>query len=120
MSNYFKVLNTNIKTPTIDSKGYSLDIYSPDNFMIKKGAIAAVNSGISLTIPEGHVALVVPTTKLSIQSGIHILASFIPCTYVDEILLNFTQHSSEVIHIEKDQHLVQIIFVKAFNFHATY
>ncbi len=104
------LLNKEVKQPTVDARSYSIDLYSPDNYVVKRDAIVTVNSGISLNIPEGFMALLLPPAKLALNSGFHVLASSIPCTYTNEILISLSQHSVDSLVIEKNQHIVQIVF----------
>lgn len=111
LKNIINIINTSVKVPDVDSRGYSIDLYSPSDFLIKRDSIVSINSGISLNIPEGYMALLLPTAKLSLNSGFHVLASFIPCTYTNEILISLSQHSLDSMVIEKNQHIAQLVLI---------
>lgn len=120
MNLLFNILNTTIKVPTFDSLGYSLDLYSPDNYLIKKDCIVNIPSGISLNIPEGYVGMLLPSGKLALNYNVTCPAGFIPYGYTKEITLSLHQPSIDVLHIDRNQHLAQIIFIPALNIKKIY
>ncbi len=116
----FNIINTTITKPTIDALGYSLDLYSPDNYLIKKDAIVNIPSGISLNIPEGYIAMLLPSGKLAFNYSCSCPATFIPSGYKKEITISLIQPSMEELYIDKHQKIAQVIFLPALNLNRNY
>lgn len=116
----FNILNNAIKKPALDALGYSLDLFSPDNYLIKKNAIVNIPSGISLNIPEGYVAMLIPSGNLAFNYSCSCPATFIPSGYKNEITISLVQPSMEELHLDKNQKIAQIIFLPALNLTRNY
>lgn len=103
-----------VKHPTVDSKKYSIDIYCPQTIMFKKDTFITIDSGVTLNIPEGYIGLILPVKYLAEQSGLRPLSVFIPPGYHSSFTISLTQNNVDnITWCEKDDHLLQIVIVKA-------
>jgi dUTPase len=110
---YVRNIRSGVKYPTVDSRGYSIDLYSPSDYRIKKDAIINIDSGVSFNIPENHVGMLYPTASLALNLGFNTLAALIPHGYTDSITISLSQHSVEELYLSKNQHIAQLIIVPA-------
>ena len=103
-----------VKYPTIDSKKYSIDIYSPKSIWYKKDTLITIDSGVVLKIPEGYIGLILPVKELAEHCGLRPLSVFIPPGYNSTFTISLTQNNvSGSMSINKDDYLLQIVLVKA-------
>lgn len=103
-----------VKYPTIDSKKYSIDIYSPEDIWYRKDTLITIDSGVVLNIPEGHIGLILPVKELAEQCGLRPLSVFIPPGYNSTFTISLTQNNiSGNMSINKDDYLLQIVLIKA-------
>jgi len=116
----YNILDNSVKAPTIDRLGYSLDLYSPDNYLIKKGAVINIPSGISLNIPEGYVGMLLPAGELAFKYSCSCPAELIPTGFTREITISLVQPSTETLYLSKGQKIAQVIFIPALNLNRLY
>ena len=103
-----------VKYPTIDSKKYSIDIYSPEDIWYRKDTLITIDSGVVLNSPEGHIGLILPVKGLAEQCGLRPLSVFIPPDYNSTFTISLTQNNiSGNMSINKDDYLLQIVLIKA-------
>ena len=103
-----------VKYPTIDSKKYSIDIYSPEDIWYRKDTLITIDSGVALNIPEGHIGLILPVKHLTEQYGMRPLSVFIPPGYNSTFTISLTQNNIQgTMFINKNDYLLQIVVVKA-------
>lgn len=115
------IVKTNgvVKHPTVDSKGYSIDLYSPGTFRMEGTATANIPSGVHLTVPEGYVASIHPIAKLAFDSGFSCPAQIIPPNFKEQLTINLVHNRKDTfIVIEKDEKIAQIVITPAVRFHV--
>lgn len=112
----FKRLTKTAHTPrkmTEHSSGY--DLYADvDEYIVKKGKIALIPTGISLEIPLGYEAQVRPRSGLAIKHGIGVLNSpgTIDADYRGEVKVILFNFGSEHFCITRNMRIAQMVFAK--------
>jgi len=101
--------------PTIGNPGDAgYDLRSDAATLVKARSRATVNTGVSIALPFGYVALVHPRSGLAAKHGITVLNApgTVDAGYRGEILVTLVNHSDDDFHIEKGDRIAQIIFQK--------
>ena len=110
-----KVINKNAKIPTQatpHSSGY--DVYSSEDFLLKKKSSGMISTGIILEMEEGMEAQVRPRSGLAAKNGITVLNSpgTIDSDYRGEVKVILINHSNEDFNITIGMRIAQIVFAK--------
>ncbi len=104
MTDVVEVLFTGINAPTIAHPGDAgADLAASEHVTLVPGGRATVGTGLSIALPSGFVAFVVPRSGLAAKHGISIVNSpgTVDAAYRGEIrvtLINLDPHESFVIN----------------------
>lgn len=97
-------------TPTRGSdQAAGLDLYSPRAYSIEPGARQLIPIDISISIPIGTYAHILPRSGLAVKYGIHVGAGVVDSDYrgnVGVLLFNLGQ---ETFHIQKGDRIAQMV-----------
>ena len=81
-----KLLHPDAMVPSrANSTDAGLDLHSIEGFALPCGYIATVATGISISIPDGYVARILPRSGLAAKHGIHVMAGVVDSSYRGEI-----------------------------------
>lgn len=105
-----KLLNSDAKLPErkINSAGY--DLYSPIDFVLKKGALLTVSLNIAIEIPEGYFGKIEDRSSLAVR-GARTLAGVIDSNYRNDISIVLKNLGEAPIKIEKGERIAQLILI---------
>lgn len=115
MTESTEILITGEKVPAYAHPGDAgADLHSGEDIVLQPGARAMVGTGMSIALPAGTVAFVVPRSGLAAKHGITVVNSpgTVDAGYRGEIkvlLLNTDQH--EAFTIRKGDRIAQLIIM---------
>lgn len=101
--------------PTVGNPGDAgYDLRSADEATVHARSRTSINTGVSLALPEGYVALVHPRSGLAAKHGITVLNApgTVDAGYRGEILITLVNHSDEDFEISRGDRVAQVIFQK--------
>ncbi|MBE0460588.1 MAG: dUTP diphosphatase [Candidatus Aminicenantes bacterium] len=102
-------MNKDIKLPHYGHKGDAgLDLFSSAEYVLEKGEVKSINTGIKVAIPEGHVGLIWDKSGISLKA-IHRLAGVIDSGYRGEVKVVMANLSNMHFSIEKGMKIAQLI-----------
>ena len=108
-----KKLHPDAKIPKYahhDDAGF--DLFTPENFIIKKGERFGVPTGIAMEIPERYVRLIWDKSGVAIKHGMKTLGGVIDSTYRGEVLVGMINLSGSDYVFEKGHKIAQMIIQK--------
>jgi dUTP pyrophosphatase len=90
------------------------DLRSAETAKVSARSRATINTGVSLALPAGYVALVHPRSGLAAKHGITVLNApgTVDAGYRGEILITLVNHSDDDFEIAKGDRVAQILFQK--------
>ena len=91
-----------------------LDIFLPEQFMIRPFETKTISLKLGVAIPEGFAGMIVPRSSIA-EKGIIIQTSIIDPDYSGEIHLIATNCSGETQLFEKGQRLCSLIMISVLN-----
>lgn len=112
----FKKLTKTAKTPTRDTKkSAGIDIYADitEPLVISPNTTVKIQTGISLTPPEGHFAMIFARSSLATKRGLT-PASKVGLKNEDfagEYVIAMHNHTNESQILEKGEKIAQVVFV---------
>jgi len=101
--------------PTIGNPGDAgYDLRSADNATIPARSRHTVNTGVSIALPAGYVALVHPRSGLAAKHGITVLNApgTVDAGYRGQMLITLVNHSDEDFEISRGDRIAQMLFQK--------
>jgi len=101
--------------PTIGNPGDAgYDLRSTGEDTVPAHSRKTINTGVSIALPAGYVALVHPRSGLAAKHGITVLNApgTVDAGYRGEILVTLVNHSDKDFQIAKGDRVAQIIFQK--------
>jgi dUTP pyrophosphatase len=101
--------------PTIGNPGDAgYDLRSAAEATVAARSRATINTGVSIALPAGYVALVHPRSGLAANHGITVLNApgTVDAGYRGEILITLVNHSDEDFEIARGDRVAQIVFQK--------
>lgn len=101
--------------PTIGNPGDAgYDLRSADSAVIPARSRHTINTGVSIALPAGYVALVHPRSGLAAKHGITVLNApgTVDAGYRGQILITFVNHSDEDFQITRGDRVAQMLFQK--------
>jgi dUTP pyrophosphatase len=102
-------------TPTRSNPGDAgLDLRSTSSIVVPARGRATLNTGVSIALPAGYVALVHPRSGLATKHGITVLNApgTVDAGYRGEILVTLVNHSDEDFSVTTGDRIAQIVFQK--------
>jgi dUTP pyrophosphatase len=104
-----KKIHEDAKLPLYGHRGDAgLDLFSSADFVLDKGQVQAIPTGIQLAIPDGHVGLIWDKSGVSLK-GIHRLAGVIDSGYRGEIKVVMINLGEEPFVIETGMKVAQML-----------
>jgi dUTP pyrophosphatase len=101
--------------PTIGNPGDAgYDLRSASDAIVSARSRTTVNTGVSIALPQGYVALVHPRSGLAAKHGITVLNApgTVDAGYRGEMLITLVNHSDEDFHIARGDRVAQVLFQK--------
>jgi dUTP pyrophosphatase len=101
--------------PTIGNPGDAgYDLRSADNAIVPARSRHTVNTGVSIALPAGYVALVHPRSGLAAKHGITVLNApgTVDAGYRGQMLITLVNHSDEDFEISRGDRIAQMLFQK--------
>jgi dUTP pyrophosphatase len=101
--------------PTIGNPGDAgYDLRSAAEATVAARSRTTINTGVSIALPAGYVALVHPRSGLAAKHGITVLNApgTVDAGYRGEILITLVNHSDEDFEIARGDRVAQIVFQK--------
>jgi dUTP pyrophosphatase len=101
--------------PTIGNPGDAgYDLRSADNAIVPARSRHTVNTGVSIALPAGYVALVHPRSGLAAKHGITVLNApgTVDAGYRGQMLITLVNHSDEDFEITRGDRIAQMLFQK--------
>jgi len=101
--------------PTIGNPGDAgYDLRSASDATVAARSRTTVNTGVSIALPRGYVALVHPRSGLAAKHGITVLNApgTVDAGYRGEMLITLINHSDEDFHISRGDRVAQVLFQK--------
>ena len=114
-----KKLQPDAKLPRYGHKGDAgLDVFSSIDFVLEKGRVEAIATGIKVAIPDGYVGLIWDKSGVSLK-GIHRLAGVIDSGYRGEVKVVMINLSEKPFVIEKGMKIAQMLVQPVTMVHVT-
>lgn len=85
-----------------------LDLFSSIDFILEKGRVEAIPSGIKVAIPDGFVGLIWDKSGVSLK-GVHRLAGVIDSGYRGEVKVVMINLSGKPFAIDKGMKIAQML-----------
>jgi dUTP pyrophosphatase len=101
--------------PTIGNPGDAgYDLRSAENAVVPARSRHTVNTGVSIALPAGYVALVHPRSGLAAKHGITVLNApgTVDAGYRGQMLITLVNHSDEDFEITRGDRIAQMLFQK--------
>jgi dUTP pyrophosphatase len=101
--------------PTIGNPGDAgYDLRSADNAVVPARSRQTINTGVSIALPAGYVALVHPRSGLAAKHGITVLNApgTVDAGYRGQMLITLVNHSDEDFQITRGDRIAQMLFQK--------
>jgi len=105
----YKKLNKSAKEPSRahdTDAGY--DLYSTEEVIIPAGDRAMVSTGISLSIPIGHVGLIWDRSSMGVK-GVKVMGGVIDSGYNGEVKVILSNLSKKDLRIDHGQKIAQLL-----------
>lgn len=109
-----KLLHPDARLPTrANPTDAGLDLYlDGEAITVSPGERKALSTGVSISIPEGYVALVKPRSGLAVRLGIDILAGVIDSSYRGEIMAVLVNHGGHYVRLCRGDRIAQLVIQK--------
>ena len=90
------------------------DLRSAENAVVPARSRHTVNTGVSIALPAGYVALVHPRSGLAAKHGITVLNApgTVDAGYRGQMLITLVNHSDEDFEISRGDRIAQMLFQK--------
>lgn len=101
--------------PTVSNPGDAgYDLRSAADAIVPARSRATINTGVSIALPQGYVALVHPRSGLAAKHGITVLNApgTVDAGYRGEMLITLVNHSDEDFPIVRGDRVAQVLFQK--------
>jgi dUTP pyrophosphatase len=101
--------------PTMGNPGDAgYDLRSAENAVVPARSRHTVNTGVSIALPAGYVALVHPRSGLAAKHGITVLNApgTVDAGYRGQMLITLVNHSDEDFEISRGDRIAQMLFQK--------
>lgn len=89
-----------------------LDLYSSTDGIIKPGKRVLFNTGISISIPDGHVAYVKPRSGLAVNHGIDVMAGVVDSSYRGEVMVLLANFGESTFEVFEGDRIAQLVIHK--------
>ncbi len=104
-----KKMSPDAKLPLYGHRGDAgMDLFSSSEYVLKKGEVYAVPTGIKVEIPMGYVGLIWDKSGVSLK-GVHRLAGVVDAGYRGEIKVVMVNLSQDPFVIDKGMKIAQLL-----------
>jgi len=104
-----KKMNPDAKIPVYGHKGDAgMDLFSSLEYVLPKGEVFAVPTGIQVEIPKGYVGLIWDKSGISLK-GIHRLAGVVDAGYRGEVKVVMINWGQSPFFVEKGMKIAQLL-----------
>ncbi len=104
-----KKMNPDAKLPCYGHKDDAgMDLFSSSEYVLQKGEVYAVPTGIKMEIPKGYVGLIWDKSGVSLK-GAHRLAGVVDAGYRGEIKVVMVNLGQDPFVIEKGMKIAQLL-----------
>jgi len=111
----FKKLHPNAKVPSYAYRGDAgMDLYVPENTLIKVGERKTIPLGIAMEIPDGHVGLMFDKSSLSHKHGLKTYGNVIDSGYRGEIHVGIMNLSDKDYELKIGDKIIQMLIMPVF------
>lgn len=111
----FKKIHPNAKVPSYAYRGDAgMDLYVPENTLIKVGERKTIPLGIAIEIPEGHVGLMFDKSSLSHKHGLKTYGNVIDSGYRGEVHVGIMNHSDKDYELKTGDKIIQMLIMPVF------
>ena len=90
-----------------------LDLYSPDNYLIRPKNQVIIPTQIKLGIPPGYYRRIASKSRLAIQNQVYVGAGVIDPDYTGEIKVLLINNSKHYYQVKEGEPIAQLILEKA-------
>lgn len=109
----FKVIldNENVKMPSkAHSTDAGFDLFAPEDFIIRSGSSAIVDTGVRILIEPGFVGMLKSKSGLNVKFGVT-GEGVIDAGYTGSIVAKLYNNGNDIVKFEKGQKIIQIVFL---------
>ena len=107
-------LSPNAKLPTkVTKKSIGYDIYATNNLQVPPNDNQLIDTGLTMTLPQGSYIRITPRSGLASKKKIQIDAGVIDPDYTGEIKVLLSNRSSKPFQVNQGDKIAQIILKKA-------
>ena len=111
----FKKIHPNAKVPSYAYRGDAgMDLYVPENTLIKVGERKTIPLGIAIEIPDGHVGLMFDKSSLSHKHGLKTYGNVIDSGYRGEVHVGIMNHSDKDYELKTGDKIIQMLIIPVF------
>lgn len=111
----FKKLHKDAKIPSYAYRGDAgMDLYVPENTIIKVGERKTIPLGIAIEIPDGHVGLMFDKSSLSHKHGLKTYGNVIDSGYRGEVHVGIMNHSDKDYELKVGDKIIQMLIMPVF------
>ncbi len=111
----FKKLHPNAKTPSYAYRGDAgMDLYVPENTLIKVGERKTIPLGIAMEIPDGYVGLMFDKSSLSHKHGLKTYGNVIDSGYRGEVHVGIMNLSDKDYELAVGDKIIQMLIMPVF------
>lgn len=104
-----KKIQMDAKLPQYGHKGDAgLDLFSSIDFVLEKGQVEAIPTGIKVAIPDGYVGLIWDKSGVSLK-GVHRLAGVIDSGYRGEVRVVMINLSDRPFAVDRGMKIAQML-----------
>ncbi len=104
-----KKMSPDAKLPLYGHRGDAgLDLFSSSEYVLQKGEVFAVPTGVKVEIPMGYVGLIWDKSGVSLK-GVHRLAGVVDAGYRGEIKVVMVNLSQDPFVIDKGMKIAQLL-----------
>lgn len=104
-----KKMSPDAKLPLYGHKGDAgMDLFSSSEYVLQKGEVYAVPTGVKVEIPMGYVGLIWDKSGVSLK-GVHRLAGVVDAGYRGEIKVVMVNLSQDPFVIDKGMKIAQLL-----------
>ena len=108
----FKKIHPDAKIPRYAYRGDAgMDLYIPEDYIIKVGERRSIPLGIAIEIPEGYVGLLSDKSGLSHKHGLKSYGGVIDSGYRGEIHVGIMNLSDTDYEFKKGEKIIQILIL---------
>lgn len=107
----FRQLDVEFTAPRDGDAGY--DLYAVDEYVIKSGDRALIETGIHLEIPDGYVGFVKDRSSMAVK-GLHTMGGVIDSSYRGEIKVVLRNTLPSPYTVERGQKIAQLVILPCF------